>query len=444
MSIIGQVALSLQTALGAALDAIGRRTGVIQRQRKFSGSTLFKTLVLTVLKSPNPKTDDIVATAAQLGVTVTSEAVEKRFTPRLITFLRAGLEHLLEHTVAADPVAIPLLERFTAVEIGDSTTVTVPDDYADEFPGCGGKADSGQAAVKIQVRWELRTGKLTKLLVEPGRHSDAASEAAEDPVTPGSLVIRDLGYFQPRAVPGVGRGRGVLDLALATGHGGLRPGGTTAGVAGVRAAALGEWTPRQADFAGVGGAPVLSADRPAGAPGGGRPAAAKGVREGPKTWPRAQPGTPGLVRLDAPGDQLPGGLVDLEGGRRPVPRPLADRTPVQALEVAQPPGRVPRDVVGGGADGTVLGEADRGGPSTLAAPDVDLVQPPPQPLGKAAGVIRQWIVSLTAALDDLGALIEVLASLTRTIHAVAHKKRQRKSPSSFQLLLNPDLLNWNC
>ena len=31
---------------------------------------------------------------------------------------------------------------------------------------------------------------------------------------------------------------------------------------------------------------------------------------------------------------------------------------------------------------------------------------------KAAGVIRQWIVSLTAALDDLGALIEVLASMT--------------------------------
>ena len=63
---------------------------------------------------------------------------------------------------------------------------------------------------------------------------------------------------------------------------------------------------------------------------------------------------------------------------------------------------------------------------------------------KATGVIRQWIVSLTAALDDLGALIEVLASLTRTIEVVAHKKRQRKSPSSFQLLLNPELLNWNC
>src|SRR3982751_4576080 len=144
MSIIDQVAVALQSALGAALDAIGRRTGVIQRQRKFSGASLLKTVVLTVLKSP--------------------KAIEKRFTAKLIAFLRAGLEHVLEHAIAADPAAIPLLERFTAVEIGDSTTVTLPDDYAAEFPGCGGKADSGRAAVKIQTRWELRTGKLTKLL----------------------------------------------------------------------------------------------------------------------------------------------------------------------------------------------------------------------------------------------------------------------------------------
>src|SRR5919112_4771446 len=109
MSIIGQVASSLQTALGAALDTIGRRTGVIRRQRKFSGASLLKTVVLTVLKSPNATTDDFVATAAQLGVTVTPQAVEKRFTETLIGFLRAGLEHVLEHAVAADPVAIPLL-----------------------------------------------------------------------------------------------------------------------------------------------------------------------------------------------------------------------------------------------------------------------------------------------------------------------------------------------
>jgi hypothetical protein len=140
MRIIGTMAQTLQSALGAALDAIGRRTGAIRRRRKFAGASLLKTVVLTVLKSPKAQTDDFVATAAQLGVTVTPQAVEKRFTGRLVAFLRAGLGHVLEHAVVAEPAAIPLLERFSAVEIRDSTTVTVPDDYADEFPGCHGKS----------------------------------------------------------------------------------------------------------------------------------------------------------------------------------------------------------------------------------------------------------------------------------------------------------------
>ncbi len=165
MGIIGQVASSLQTALGSALDAIGRRTGAIRRQRKFAGASLLKTVVLTVLKSPNAQTDDFVATAAQWGVTVTPQAVEKRFTEAPVAFLRAGLGHVLQHAVVAEPAAIPLLEQFSAVEIGDRTTVTLPDAYADEFPGCGGTSEGGQAAVKIQTAWELRTGALTKLVV---------------------------------------------------------------------------------------------------------------------------------------------------------------------------------------------------------------------------------------------------------------------------------------
>ncbi len=292
---------------------------------------------------------------------------------------------MLEHAVAADPVAIPLLEKFTSVEVSDSTTVTVPDDYAAEFPGCGGKADSGKAAVKIQTTWDLRTGKLTKLEVQPGRHSDAKSEAAEAPVRRGSLLIRDLGYFCLKRFQRWDAEGAFWISRLATRHGGLQRGRTAAGAAGLRAAAPGEPPPRQADLAGCRGAPALSADRPAGAAGGGRPAATEGLREGPETRPRAGRGAVGLVRLDDLGDQLPDGVVDLERGRRPVPSALADRTPVPALEVAQPPGRVPRDMVCRGADGRVLGEADRRDPPALAAPDVDLVQPAPQPLEGGTG-----------------------------------------------------------
>lgn len=70
----------------------------------------------------------------------------------------------------------------------------------------------------------------------------------------------------------------------------------------------------------------------------------------------------------------------------------------------------------------------------------------PDPRGslwKAAEVIRDWIAALTAALDDEERLSETLERMRAAIDAIAKKKLQAKHPSSFQLLLNPELLDWN-
>jgi Transposase DDE domain len=195
MSSIPQMATTLQTVLGPDLEPIGRQSGVIQRLRKVSAEILLKMLVFTLLKTPTPKTKDYVASAAQLGLPLTARAVEKRFTPKLVIFLRGVLERVLQQAVAATPVATPLLAKFTSVRVGDSTTVTLPDACAAEFPGCGGKSDSGKAALKIQVVWDLCTGQLKRLLIEPGRHSDAKSAAVEETPPAGSLSLWDLGYF---------------------------------------------------------------------------------------------------------------------------------------------------------------------------------------------------------------------------------------------------------
>jgi DDE family transposase len=62
---------------------------------------------------------------------------------------------------------------------------------------------------------------------------------------------------------------------------------------------------------------------------------------------------------------------------------------------------------------------------------------------KAARLIREWIVSLTAAWEDIDYLIHTLEQMISTIDAVAQQKRQKKRPSSFQLLLDPELLEWS-
>lgn len=61
---------------------------------------------------------------------------------------------------------------------------------------------------------------------------------------------------------------------------------------------------------------------------------------------------------------------------------------------------------------------------------------------KAARVIRDWIVTLTGVLDDIERLTRTLEAMAVTIGTIAKKKRRSKRPSSFQLLLNPELLDW--
>ena len=442
MGIISKVASLLQSTLGAELDRIGRQTGAIRRQRKFSGASLLKTVALTVMKTPNPTTDDFVATAAQLGVRVTPEAVEKRFTEALVAHLRAGLEHVLRRTLAARPAAIPLPEKFTAVEVGDSTTVTVPDGYAGEFPGCGGEAGSGKAAVKIQVTWELRTGCLRQLVVEPGRQSDARSVALEGPVVPGSLTIRDLGYFCLKRFRAIGQQRAYW---------------------------ISRWQQGTAVFD-EGGGPRDLLDF---------------LRKSPAGAAIDVPISPGSEQ------RLPCRLIALR-----LPQGLADRRRQAAYRKAQKHGRVPTREHLDWCDWSVFVTNAPGDLLTWkevvvlyrARWQIELMfklwkshghlaasrevwtavermamfwgkligvvlqhwlllastwAEPRRSPWKAARVIRDWIVTLTGALADIDDLIRTLRDMAATIGAIARTKRQTKRPSLFQLLANPELLDWN-
>jgi hypothetical protein len=178
MAIVQAVAEALQRSLGEPLDQLGRDSGVIRRRRKFSGSTLVQALVLTLPRRPRARPEDYAATAALLGVEVTPRAVAKRFTPSLVEMLRDVLGLLLARAVAAAPDAAGALAGFDGVYLGDGTTIPLPEEYAGEFPACGGAAGQGRAAMELQVVWDLVTGGLMRLSPGPGRSSDAAEEVA--------------------------------------------------------------------------------------------------------------------------------------------------------------------------------------------------------------------------------------------------------------------------
>ena len=207
MRIVTETAAAMQAVFGKYLDELSRTTGCVQRERKFSGMSLMRTFVLTLLQNPAAKDRDYRAMAAKLGVPVTEKAITLRFTDGLSRFFEESLKQAVAQTLAAKPAPGALLRKFTDVRIGDSSTLALPDELAEQFPGCGGTDKAGQAALKIQVLWSLSTGQLLQWQIEPGRASDAMSEIAAAVPPAGSLSVFDLGYFSLERFQRVGQAK---------------------------------------------------------------------------------------------------------------------------------------------------------------------------------------------------------------------------------------------
>lgn len=195
MGIVTRVASSLQALFGTMAEEVAKHSPVIRRRRKFTTATLAKTFVFGFLSHPRASDEQLAQTAGLFGVHVTTQAVEQRFTPRLVAFLEALFRKAAGHVIRAQKALAPILERFPAVYLLDSTSASLPDAQRDRFPGCGGRHGGGQAALKLQALWELRGGALQAVRVEPGRDCDCKTPLQAAPLTPGSLRIADLGYF---------------------------------------------------------------------------------------------------------------------------------------------------------------------------------------------------------------------------------------------------------
>ena len=197
MDIIRTVTATLQEQLGAHLDLLARQCGLVRRQRKFTGQSLLRMIVLTLLRRPDARCDDFLVTALDEGLEVSATAVDKRLQAGqpLIDFLRQALERALQQAVAALPSSAPLLQQFTAVFVGDSSVIALPDELADVFAGCGGAEKASRAALKLHVLWDLKSGRLQRLEVTAGTVSDAQGPIAVDQAAAGTLLVYDLGYF---------------------------------------------------------------------------------------------------------------------------------------------------------------------------------------------------------------------------------------------------------
>jgi len=185
------LASTLQTLLTDVADTAAKQSGFIRRVRKITGAGFVQALVLQWMADPKAKQEDL---AAELGVTTAS--LQERFNDRAADCLRRVLNHAMGCLFQARPETIPLLRRFPAVVLEDSTTSPLPASLAEEYPGCGGsEPEAGQAGLKLMARLEVITGSVELLEPMPARTSDRTSGQSLSPLPPGSLRLADLGFF---------------------------------------------------------------------------------------------------------------------------------------------------------------------------------------------------------------------------------------------------------
>lgn len=195
MGIIPQVVKAIQEVLEAGADKLAKTTGFVKRQVKVTGSNFSQMLVFGWLSNPDATLEELTQMGAAVGLEITPQGLEQRFTKEASEFMKEILGKAIEQVVQAEPVAVPLLQKFNGVYLKDSTIVTLPDGLKDIWPGSGGGENTSGASLKIEVGIDMLCGKLLGPLLEAGKVTDRGSELHKIELPAGSLRIADLGYW---------------------------------------------------------------------------------------------------------------------------------------------------------------------------------------------------------------------------------------------------------
>ena len=195
MASVTEIAGAMKTLLTETAERLARERQFVRRRSKLDGAAFARTCVLGWQEHPDARLSQLSQTAASLGIGISPQGLDQRFTEPAAAFLRALLDAAMTTVVRAAPVAVPLLARFAAVVVEDSTIITLPDALAHLWQGCGDVAQHHLAALKVEPRLDLLHGTLDALLLAAGRTHDQTCAQQNAPLPPGSLYLADLGYF---------------------------------------------------------------------------------------------------------------------------------------------------------------------------------------------------------------------------------------------------------
>lgn len=192
---VTRLSSTLRNLLTKVAKASARESGYEQRKaKKLPGDKFVQTAVFAAMRHKALSLPVLANTAAALGVEISTQGIDQRFSPQAAGCLLGVVEEALQEAFSAEAVPVELLGRFSAVLVDDSSVVSLPAELADLYEGCGGRSGQGLAALKLHVRYDLKAGAV-RVFLSDGRTQDKASPLQELEPQRGSLRLSDQGFF---------------------------------------------------------------------------------------------------------------------------------------------------------------------------------------------------------------------------------------------------------
>ena len=117
--IISQISEAMKDVMTKKAEEFSIETNFVQRKSKLTGPLFVQTLVFGWQSNPDATLDELSQTASILGLEITPQGLNDRFSERSALFLEKLLSEAIEKTIVSEPVDIDLLKRFNGVYIED-------------------------------------------------------------------------------------------------------------------------------------------------------------------------------------------------------------------------------------------------------------------------------------------------------------------------------------
>jgi hypothetical protein len=201
MTTVTELNQTAQRVLIDAAEATARTTRFTKRSSKLTGPLFVQTLVFGWLAHPEATLEELSQTASALGVEISPQGLNDRFTPDAANFLRAVLQRAVHEKVEADPVAVELLSRFTGIFLLDASQIALPSALSEIWQGNSRKdperrTEGTEASVKLSVALDLCRGRLLGPELMDGKEHDRNADLVAQILPKKSLRVTDLGYFK--------------------------------------------------------------------------------------------------------------------------------------------------------------------------------------------------------------------------------------------------------